>query len=106
MEQKIGKKEIFNQIQEKLTISDKELNTIYTDVEQAFKDKGVTPSEETILTQILIYLTPSLRSPATKHFGIFLGVSDNVGKTKGKSAYFNEAVDVVKFDSFKQFQEN
>jgi len=98
MEQKIGKKEIFNQIQEKLTISDKELNTIYNDVEQAFKDKGVTPSEETVLTQILIYLTPSLRSPATKHFGIFLGVEDNFG--------FNQITDKVKFDSIKQYQED
>ena len=83
------KQEVMKQIQEKITMSDEEFNNIYSDMEKAFKDREVKPTEEMVLNRIISFLTPTLKSPATKRFGIFLGVEDNYG--------FNKINDTVNF---------
>ena len=94
----MAKKEIFEQIQEKLTISTDELNKIYKDLEQEFISRGSKPTEDMILNRILAYLEPSLRNKATKHSGIFVGISDNFN--------FNKNVDIVKLDSSTRYAED
>ncbi|MEK6885024.1 MAG: hypothetical protein AABY22_35660, partial [Nanoarchaeota archaeon] len=93
----MNKKELYEVIKQKLSISDKELDEIYDVLKKQMEERGKT-KEEDILNRMNVYLLPASRSNATKHIGIYLGVEDNFT--------FNQKTDVVKLDSIKKYQDN
>ena len=93
----MNKKELYEVLKQKISISDNELNEIYDVLKKQMEERGKT-SEESILQRMYAYLSPSLRSNATKHIGVYLGVEDNF--------MFNKKTQDNIFDSMKMYQED
>lgn len=94
----MNKQDVYKLVQEKITITTEELDKIYNDLAKEFEERKVKPTEELVLNRLYAFLTPSLRTNATKHKGVFLGIMDNF--------FFNKSVDTVKFDSLQRYKDN